>query len=60
MRWDLAPAAVRERALLLLLALRAHVPRRWWWAALLGIDTTRTLTVTNPHVTNPNPNRDQP
>ena len=35
-RWEHASPPVRERGLLLLLSLRAHMPRRWWWGALLG------------------------
>ena len=42
-RWELAPAHLRERALLLLLALRAHVPLRWWWRALLGASAAPLL-----------------
>jgi len=34
--WALSSAEVRERALLLLLAVRGHVPKRWWWDTLLG------------------------
>ena len=34
--WSKADTACRERALLMLLASRASVPKRWWWNQLLG------------------------
>ena len=34
--WSKVDNACRERALLMLLASRASVPKRWWWNQLLG------------------------